>query len=483
MESKAYDAERRRRLIYNDDADQQYSGSRYEISDEKSFIHARTAPAFDSHVDTYVWCVGNGADPPWGGERYRIEPALQSCEHATDVIVEACHEHDLEIWGSLRMNDLHDAGRERLEDTHEPTKAAHPEFLVGDIADRQYGTERIERYLWTALDYQHPEVRQYRLDYIAKNAAIHDFDGYELDFSRFPWSFPQGREKELAPLMTGFIRQVRSVLNDIAAKRGRPYTLVTHVMDSPEYALALGQDVETWATEGLVDVLVVGMGFSPFTIDLQRWKEFGARYDIPIYPSLNTRPYGRLYRDRLGRETIWPEFLRGVASWWWHQQVDGVYLFNLFTQEEMGPDHMDRADIYAPLKELGDPAALKGRERFYCVDMNNGMFNQGVVTLPLPCVLDIHEHRLPLCVGNEAQDPDAKFAIHVWTQGSSEDKVCMRLNHHILEPELDDDHYTVEVPGEILHPGSNELTIFCGTEISTAESPIIAREVLLSVSY
>jgi len=59
-------------------------------------------------------------------------------------------------------------------------------------------------------------VRSHRLSYIKDNAESHDFDGYELDFTRFIWNFPQGREIKLAPLMTDFIKKVRSVLNDIS---------------------------------------------------------------------------------------------------------------------------------------------------------------------------------------------------------------------------------------------------------------------------
>ena len=60
---------RKRRVIFNDDADQQFvrkAGPPLNVRDEESFINARTTPTFDTHVDTYVWCVGNGADPPWG---------------------------------------------------------------------------------------------------------------------------------------------------------------------------------------------------------------------------------------------------------------------------------------------------------------------------------------------------------------------------------------------------------------------------------
>jgi len=45
--------DRKRRVIYNNDSDQQFIGSGsypYDITDEQSFIDARTTPTFDTHV-------------------------------------------------------------------------------------------------------------------------------------------------------------------------------------------------------------------------------------------------------------------------------------------------------------------------------------------------------------------------------------------------------------------------------------------------
>jgi len=105
-----FERDRKRRLIYNDDADQVYSGFQaydYRITDEQSFLDTRTTPAFGTHVDTYVWCVGNGADPPWGAAGGKLWPFLGGYDHAADLVVEACHGAGMEVWGSLRMNDLH----------------------------------------------------------------------------------------------------------------------------------------------------------------------------------------------------------------------------------------------------------------------------------------------------------------------------------------------------------------------------------------
>ena len=44
-----------------------------------------------------------------------------SWDRATDLIVDACHSNGMEVWGSLRMNDLHDA-RSELKEANDPLK-------------------------------------------------------------------------------------------------------------------------------------------------------------------------------------------------------------------------------------------------------------------------------------------------------------------------------------------------------------------------
>ena len=95
---------RKRRIIFNDDSQQQFvstGGYPYDIHDERTFINTRTAPTFDTLVDTYVWCVGNGVDPPWGewGNKRRdvIRPFLGSTDRASDLIVEACRSNGIEV--------------------------------------------------------------------------------------------------------------------------------------------------------------------------------------------------------------------------------------------------------------------------------------------------------------------------------------------------------------------------------------------------
>jgi hypothetical protein len=487
-----FDRDRQRRLIYNDDAYQQTNQrSRkhwYNITDEQSFIDARTTPTFDTHVDTYVWCVGNGCDPPWGpvwGPKHRgpIWPALGTSQRATDLIINACHAKRMEIWGSLRMNDLHDHELD-LEETNDPLKAEHPEYLIGKSDDRNLPEEHVERMLRTAFNFERPEVREHRLGFIRRNATTHDFDGYELDFSRWIWNFPLGRERELAPLMTDFVRSVRSELNAIARQRNRPYTLVVRVMDSIESSLLLGQDIETWLSQGLVDVLVAGMGLMPFTFNLEGWKAVGERYGVSVYPSFCARPPLRWCPEIAAQPYAWQEYIRGAAAWWWHEGVNGIYLFNFFTHIDVRG--LDSKRVYAPLKEIGDSAELVGKDKLYGIEplAVAGMFSQASEIAPLPIPLDIHERRLPLKMGPDANDPDAHFRIHALTTGGGTDaKVWMRLNHTLLDLQPRNGCYSAEVPSGIMNVGRNDLTVWCDSELDKTDNPIIVHEVLTSVAY
>ena len=485
-----FEKDRKRRVIYNDDADQQYrgyAGYGYEIDDEGAFIDARTTPAFDTHVDTYVWCVGNGCDPPWGVME-KVRPCLGSPDRATDLIVDACHARGIEVWGSLRMNDIHDSFMaDALEKANDPLKAEHPEYLIGGGSDRELPAELTERYLWTAFDFARPEVRRHRLEFIGRNAANHDFDGYELDFTRFVWNFALGEERAHAEEMTQLARDARARLDAIGERRGRPYTFAVHVMDSPELSLNLGQDVESWLRQGLVDVLVVGMGYMPYVLRLDRWLALGRQYGVPVYPSLNTNTFAPWFKRIFGRPEAWHEAIRAAAATYWQEGADGVCLFNLFCMEDKNVGPMPRETVYTPLREVGEPAALVGLDKLYGIQPvgESGFCHHGSEAAPLPIALDRVERKLPLKIGPDADDPGARFALSVLTTGvDPERRVHLRLNHTMLpEPVADDPWYRVDVPIGVLRAGCNELSIWCDAALADVERPIVVQQVFVGVRY
>ena len=496
--SPAFDKRRKRRIIYNDDCGQLYNATETDVVDDQSFLDSRTTPLFGTHVDTYAWCVGNGADPPYnrGSSNQPFLSCLGSEWRAADLIIEACHAHDVEVWASLRMNDIHDSFMaDTLETTNDPMKAKHPEWLIGTLKDRDKLAEAlIERSLWSAFNFEHKEVRNHRLNFIKKNAANHDFDGYELDFTRFVWDFPLGREIELAPLMTDLVRQIRKLLNQIGERRGRPYTLVVHVLDSPEKSLLLGQDVEAWLKEGLIDVLIVGMGYLPYALRLDQWKTLGDQYEVPVYPSLNANTFIHPLNDltkRFNRISAYYEAIRAAAAWWLYGGADGIYAFNLF--DDMSDNGTKtKALISQVLTEVGDVAVLADKDKIYGIGSANrgGFCHHGCETSPLPTPLGKIERKLPLTIGPDADKPNVQFTVHFWSTGGNDNtQVYMRVNHKLLQPIKTGDasegwrHYIAKVDTKQMRAGVNELSLWCNLDITEMPTPLIVHEVLVEAKH
>ena len=489
-----FDRRRKRRIIFNDDGDQQTLSSNqhypYNITDAESFLEARTRQVLGTGVDTYVWCVGKGGSPRQADHRRNaLHPFLKSPDHATDLIVRECQAHGMETWGSLRMNDIHDSFMARdLDDTDEAFKVDHPDCMIIPGARDHYPEKKVtEWYLWTALDFSRAEVRDYRLRFIQENAERHDFDGYELDFTRFVWNFPLGAEHDCSHHMTGFIHQVRRTLDEIGRQRGRPYTLVIRSFDSPELARNLGLDVATWLKEGLVDVLVVGMGYLPYLLDLGAWKKLADQAGVPLYASVDTAVYADWLQDLFEDHSIWHEANRAASAHFWDQGVDGLYLFNIYVQGTDRWGGMSMSEMCHPLlDEIGTACGLVGKDKLYAIQptAESGFCHHASAATPLPIPLDSRERKLPLTVGPDADDPAARATIYLHATGDTSGPIWVRLNHKLLDQPRPSGHlFEISVPPALLRRGTNELALWTDKELVTNDHPINIHHVFCRMRY
>ena len=83
-------------------------------------------------------------------------------------------------------------------------------------------------------------------------------DGIALDWLRHPFFFRPAEERRNLLVMNDFVRHIRRRLEYHGKKRGRPILLAVRVPDTPERALAIGLDVQTWVSSGWVDILEQG---------------------------------------------------------------------------------------------------------------------------------------------------------------------------------------------------------------------------------
>jgi hypothetical protein len=356
-------ADRPRTLICNNDGNEPI----YYMTEPTAanLLALRTTPLEGSGVRSIFYCpisspfgvfshhtrVGDRFETREG--RYANNQTRGLFEAGIDPLAEVvgwCRKHDVECFWSMRMNDTHDSNGEDYAPLILATsslKRDHPDWLLG-------APERKPRHAnWSAVDYGRPEIRDLAFRYVEEVCTRYDVDGIELDFFRHAAFFAapargeQALPEDLAA-MTGLLRRIRRMADEVGGRRGRPILVAVRVPDSVEYARAIGLDLEAWLGDGLVDLLV-----TTSYIQLNPWEysvALGRRHGVKVYPSLDEC---RIADPEARRERRTVEAYRARAAAAWAAGVDGIYLFNYF-------------DMQSPLwNELGDRRKLLTLDKDY----------------------------------------------------------------------------------------------------------------------
>jgi hypothetical protein len=462
--------DRPRRVIYNDDA-----GPRFTARTREELLGDRFNATVGTDVDTYFKCVVSCWDPS--------VPALEKAEQ---YYIEAAREHDMEVWASIRMNDVHDAhwpkeifdapGNDPVDLSGTPgwdslneeqryvqsifrphrLKQSNPEMLLGEARMRNnYDVApllSIQHMTWSAFNYAYPRVRKYFLDMIEDWCRTHDWDGVELDFIRMPVFFKAGEIEQNIPTMSGFMNEVRALLDRIGAERGRPYPIAVHVPDAPKYCLRCGLDIQHWLANDLVDLVVMGTAYRSH---VQSYNEFASLchyHGVPVYPCFNCGP---IASDETidGAHVI--ERFRARACGMMSEDVDGIAIFNLFASAVGG-------GLKGPLDELtliGDPVRkMDGLDKLYEAGTMDTWVDREILADPpqRPRVVDQEPLTLkvgdPLeCVAREGRLAEVRLDVRV-SQMLEEESVIIKLNGQVV-PIVGRREQTSDVAIRGLEPG------------------------------
>ena len=387
LDARAAAAQARGSLIVDDDGDLAFAEAATEGTGP--FLGQRLTPLAGVGVGSVAWCimwgiaVGKGQPQYWETQQHG-KPLNAAITDPTPVMVDGARRARMEIFGSIRMNDTHDAfGKPHGRLTY-PLKVAHPEWLLGDESQKGDYTSAPEALAWSGLDFAVRQVRDDRLWWIRNTVESYDLDGVDLNFFRMPWYFKPGMAEQGTPLMTDLVRNARRILDEVSEKRGRSILLGVRVPDTLEACARVGLDIETWLREGLVDRLLVGGGYAPFTSPYEELVALGHAHDVPVYPCINCgAPPG-------GPD----EALRGAASNIYRSSADGIYLWNYQYRDIPKIGYGRPADEgYALLKELGSPTGLRYRDKIF------GIENARAVG---PYAVASHSTQLPATLGNQA---------------------------------------------------------------------------------
>ena len=513
-------ARRQRRLIFNDDT---YELSREDANTPEGLLSRRLKPLAGTHVDTVSWSVlGGWADAPvydskvqpiygdahglpppyWTAVTANMKALFKAGRCPLQIVIDFAHDNGMEAFASVRMNDCHDsfiAGGITI------WKRQHPEFLV----DTKGLLPDLELYT-TAQDFSHEEVRRRKLEIIEEVCQRYDVDGFELDYIRHPVFFSRtmrgllvtGEEVEV---MTSLMRRVRQLADEAAARRGRPLLLAARVPDSFELAMNVGLDVKAWLEEDLLDILIAGGGYAPFTLPLAEFAEVAHQHRALVYPCINEGAAATV------SDGAFLEGVRALATNWYGAGADGVYLWNFGSPFEYKSSKDlvgTRRRFYGCLNEIGGPEALTGKDKLFCVDNTGG---QGVfcyyshISSPTPLPMASKGariragviQRVPLVVGDDLRAMarrglaiQAKLTI-AFSDPAWKDVLAFRFNGETLSggefvpPDGEGSpcqvNYPVSVPP--LKSGRNFIEVSAGHGGDVPDSIVKISGIRLSVQY
>lgn len=252
--------------------------------------------------------------------------AKKCFDNGVDVYQVWCREArkrgNVSLWISMRMNDIHHVEREWNMRTNK-FWYEHPELHRDPNAPRKYG-------MLHALDYAKKEVQDFEFGIFKELVDRYDADGYELDWMRFWVHLTPGRERELSYVLTDFMRRCRNYAKSKEAERGHPIYLSTRVPSSYEAARRLGMDPETWAREGLVEMIAVANFWASidFDCDMPAWvaRLKKANPNVAVLASACDNVCAGPGAPVMGAPA---EVWRGWAHNARAEGADGVYFFNV----------------------------------------------------------------------------------------------------------------------------------------------------------
>lgn len=320
---------RTRRIIKNNDGNDVILAPG-EVVSREMFLAKRFLGLPGTQVDTVCYCTGITFGGHHKGNNRLIQKrfGMTRCSNeldsmgtdTLDLAVKYCHQHNIEIFWSHRMNDRHDTTPtpELITDF----KKEHPEYLIG------FGSAPL------SFNYALEPVRNKFLECCCEVLENYDIDGIELDWFRHLQFFPSVikggvASAEECEMMNDMMRKLRRMMDKEGLRRGRPLLLAVRVPDSREYAQGIGIDYEQWLKEDIVDLLFVND-----YVKLEPWKDFppfARKYNVPAYASMEKRRLSLMDMNENGKVVggTFEDRARSEAYAAWLSGMDGIHTYNI----------------------------------------------------------------------------------------------------------------------------------------------------------
>ncbi len=379
--------ERQRRVIFNNDGDDllHVDGS----ATAEKFLSVRTDHAAGTMVDSVFYFSRRPISPLYTGA-VKVDPLAgrlqELSRQGTDdlrLVIEASRKQGIEVFWSMRMNDIHDNAKHESEIAQ--WKKDHRHVLMGEPQDKKRFPPADPRNIWTFVDYAHSEVRDLMVATFKEVLAGYDLDGVDLDFLRHPAFFPETRlfrpvTRPHLEMMTELVGRIRGEVLAASRRRGRPVLMSVRVLPTLAQNRHFGFDIQEWVRRGYLDLIVVGGGYDPFTMPAKDMIDWGDQWGVPVYVCLSSSGFvhsmaGRRFystdADQWGQsqpeasEEVALRGWRAAAANAWLAGARGIMTFNLFPRH---PESRATRMARRVWKEIGDPETLAFTDKLYVVE-------------------------------------------------------------------------------------------------------------------
>ena len=394
---------RQRSVIFNNDGDDAWCTCSNAPATPEGFLSLRQDQTYDCGVSSVFYCTTQNfnlfthdsklteifVSKEGFTPRNRMKELLDAGTDPLALTVEACRKRNVEVFWSLRMNDIHDNYHPHLMSQW---KRDNPQFLMGTIADFERFPRDDGRNVWTFVDYSHPPVRDRIVEIVRDVVTRYDVDGIDLDFMRHTCYFKEVQlyqpvTAEHMDMMTDMVSKVSKVVHEASRSKGKPVLLSVRVFPTLELNRRFGFDVQRWAESGYLDFIAVGGGYDPFTMPAKDMIDRGHAWGMPVYVCLSNsgmEQRGVTDSDLSGwNYAAW----RAAAANAWALGPNGIMTFNVAPELA---DSQETRRARTVWKEIGDPKGLVGKDKLYCIENLSLSYTQGYMMRSVPW-----EDRLP----------------------------------------------------------------------------------------
>ena len=228
---------------------------------------------------------------------------------------------------------------------------------VGDRGWREIGDLR-------QMDYAIEGVRARRLALLQEIVTRYDVDGIQLDFGRTA-PFLSEPKREKAYLLTQFVRDVRTMLDEVSAGGRRRLVLAAILPWDLDFCEREGLEVGRWIKEELVSYVSPGEWYyADWNIPLAGWVELTRGTTCRLYPMTCTMvssttaisPGKRVFLGDDSQIFDGPK-IRSLAETFYSQGAEGIMFYNF---------HVSKFENYYPvLRDWTDEAKIRSMTRHY----------------------------------------------------------------------------------------------------------------------